>query len=233
MSSVVAERHIAHAFALWEERNKYDWELDLSVITASGIRLRKNPEASQRSKIASTELHSAKLSDVPESISCFVVGLEGKKSFDIGAKPTEIPCAQAAWLYVENNKYPEELVDYDKVGKWKLFVNRDQVNQVWGKIKKGIFDSNLWQAKVSTVNPDRPVHAIMVYTKDYADLDDVIRVLDYLERANIKPRNKNIRYKTDQQTYAGIYAGGKERPWIYASETIRSMRVLPKLRACL
>jgi hypothetical protein len=111
-----------------------------------------------------------------------------------------------------------------KTGKWMLFIHPAKVNQVWNKIKIGIKDAELSSSKVTTSNPKKSaLHAIMVYTKDYTDINDVVRVLDYLEKSDIKPKNKNIRYKTDAQTRAGIYSGHKERPWIYESTTVRSL----------
>lgn len=44
-----------------------------------------------------------------------------------------------------------------------------------------------------------------------------------LEKTKIKLEKHNLRYKADWQTRAGIYSGGKKRPWIYASETIREL----------
>lgn len=135
--------------------------------------------------------------------------------------PAQVTEESASWLYASNNKYHEDSVDSDKVGKWMLFVPRNRVDSVWDQIKAGIRGQQLWHAKVSTMNAN-PTHAIMVYTKDYTDLADVIRVLDYLESADIKPRHKDIRYKTDQQTLSGVYSGGAQKPWIYDSGTIRS-----------
>ncbi len=152
----------------------------------------------------------------------FEVDLEANKISDSKINPTEVEYEKVEWLYASNNKYPEGSVNYDKVGKWMLFINPRWVNQVWGKIKSGIAKGELWDAKVTTNNPGR-LHAIMIYTKDYTDLEDVIRVLDYIERTRLKPRHINIRYKADWQTRAGIYSGGKQKPSIYASETVRAL----------
>lgn len=151
----------------------------------------------------------------------FDVDLETNAITDSKINPTEVEYEKVEWLYASNNKYPEYKVNHNKVGKWMLFIHSDQVNQVWAQIKAGIVNGELWHSKVTTNNSNSRVHAIMIYTKDYTDLEDVIRVLDYLEQVELKPKNVNIRYKADWQTRAGIYSGGKKRPWIYASETIR------------
>lgn len=153
----------------------------------------------------------------------FDVDLEEYITFDSKVNPTDVEYERVEWLYANNNKYPEGSVNYDKVGKWMLFIEPKWVNHAWGKIKSGIATGELWDSKVTTNNPKKRFHAIMIYTKDYTNLEDVIRVLDYLERTRLKAKNKNIRYKADWQTRAGIYAGGKERPWIYASETVREL----------
>lgn len=135
--------------------------------------------------------------------------------------PTDIHKSDSPWLWARNNKYDDDDVDYEKVGKWMLFLPKFRVNAVWDKIKLAVTNGELWSSKVSTTNPEESTYAIMIYTKDYTDLSDVIHVLDYLESSGIKPLQLRIFYKTDQQTYAGIYRGGGERPWIYSSTRVR------------
>lgn len=137
--------------------------------------------------------------------------------------PTDIKQSEMHWLYASNNKYDDDALDNENIGKWMLFVTRDHINAVWDKIKLAVKNGDLWHSKVSTSTPEpgRTSHAIMIYTADYLNLDDVIGVLDFLERSGIKSPQTTIRYKTDQQTRAGIYRGGAQRPWIYSSDTIR------------
>lgn len=139
--------------------------------------------------------------------------------------PSEVKKSTGYWLYAINNKYDEHTIDFDKVGKWMLFLSKDRVNSVWDKIKQAITNGDLWQSKVSASEDvaanSRENHAIMIYTKDYTDLVDVINVLNFLEDSGVKAPNTVIRYKTDQQTRAGVYRGGRQKPWIYASDTIR------------
>lgn len=153
----------------------------------------------------------------------FDVDLEANELYDSEINPTEVEYEKVEWLYASNNKYPEDSVNYDKVGKWMLFIKPKWINQVWGKIISSIANGELWHSKVTTNNPNRPHHAIMIYTKDYTDLTDVIHVLDHIERTRLVPKYIHLRYKADWQTRAGIYSGGKERAWIYASETVREL----------
>lgn len=56
MAQLEADSHIKQAFDLWEQRNKIDWVLDLSIITNSGIMLIKKAETSQRREISEETL---------------------------------------------------------------------------------------------------------------------------------------------------------------------------------
>jgi Domain of unknown function (DUF5710) len=49
------EAHIDEAWELWEWRNQFDWTLDLSMVTAAGIRVRKPPEAAERAEVGSDQ----------------------------------------------------------------------------------------------------------------------------------------------------------------------------------
>src|SRR5699024_574025 len=92
---------------------------------------------------------------------------------DCPLNPTDVCKTNCPWLYARNNKYSN--VQPDLVGKWMLFVKPSRVNSAWYKIKECIKEGILWNAKVSTKDPNpQATHAIMIYTKDYKDLDDVI-----------------------------------------------------------
>lgn len=136
------------------------------------------------------------------------------------------------WIWAKNNKHgfaykPDDAIDYKFFGKWMLFISRDQINETWYKIKQAITEDKLWISKVSTIDsskPDNTTHAVMIYTKDYRDIPDVIRVLDFLESSGLKPDNTVIKYKTNNQSRAGIYTNHNWiRPWVYSSDTIRKL----------
>lgn len=137
--------------------------------------------------------------------------------------PADVTKTETYWLWARNNKYKNEDYDVEKIGKWMLFLTRETVNGVWDKIKQAVTNGDLWTAKVSTCSPGnvRETHAVMIYTKDYTDKNDVINVLNFLESSGIASPQTIIRYNTDQQTRANIYSGGGQKPWIYASNTIR------------
>lgn len=141
---------------------------------------------------------------------------------DCPLKPSQITKDETPWLWAVNNKYEDAALDVSKIGKWMVFTDKEKVDALWERVKEGIQTGDLWHAKVSPVNmATKENHVIIIYTKDYEDVKDVVEVLDFLERSEIKDRDTVIKYKTDEQTYAGIYAGGKQKASIYSSSTVR------------
>lgn len=85
MNDVEANKHINDAFALWHERNKFVWELDLSIITESGIQLSKRVEAQERSQISKeTILQFNKTGTAPERE---IISLPQNKKIDAKILP--------------------------------------------------------------------------------------------------------------------------------------------------
>lgn len=52
MNAQQAGRHIESAFEVWQHRSRFDWNLDLSMLTDAGVELQRPPEAGQRRVIA-------------------------------------------------------------------------------------------------------------------------------------------------------------------------------------
>lgn len=142
---------------------------------------------------------------------------------DCQLKPSEITQTETYWLYAKNNKYDPDM-NLSKVGKWMIFPSKFKVDELWERVKEGVRMGDLWDAKVATTKPSgSQSYVIIIYTKDYEDVVDVVKVLEYLERTGIKATDKVIYYKTDEQTYAGVYAGHKQKASIYASSTVRKL----------
>ena len=53
-----ADEHIKEAFQIWRDRNTIDWQLDLSILENTGIKLVKPVKQQERRKIASKELQN-------------------------------------------------------------------------------------------------------------------------------------------------------------------------------
>jgi hypothetical protein len=102
----------------------------------------------------------------------------------------------------------------DRGGKWLLFVDRENVDEVWKKISQAVRTGGLGpSAKVSTARanplsrkPDK--HVIYVYTLDAEDENDVHRVRDHLRQLGFQAP---IAYKTNKATLEGEYSQRKGR----------------------
>jgi hypothetical protein len=56
MSTAATAAHVERAFALWQRRSTRTWELDLSMLTAAGVRLAVPPQARDRVQAAEETL---------------------------------------------------------------------------------------------------------------------------------------------------------------------------------
>ncbi len=97
-----------------------------------------------------------------------------------------------------------------KTGKWLIFVNKENVDKIWNKIKLATEEGSLGiEAKVSAAKPkstnigyEKDKHVICVYTYDWTDEKDVKRVREELRKLGITSK---IPYKTDEDTIKGKY----------------------------
>ena len=91
-------------------------------------------------------------------------------------------------------------------GKWLLFVNKNEIYDVWQKIRQDTLDGNLGDSsKVSTKrgwihHGMRPNYVICVHTPNGNDRGDVYRVRDRLRELGFTSK---IGYKTDYATLKG------------------------------
>lgn len=116
--------------------------------------------------------------------------------------PSEI--THAAFIvadYRADNPMPESI----RVGKWLFFVAEKFIDDTWRNVKKAVEDGKLWKhAKVSTAWRSKGnVYVICVYTYDYEDESDVMKIRDYLREMGFK---RPVSYKSDEQTLSGIYS---------------------------
>ena len=116
--------------------------------------------------------------------------------------PSEV--THAAFIvatYQGENPQPEA----KRVGKWLFFVAEKYIDDTWRNVKKAVEDGKLWkQAKVSTTWRSKGnVYVICVYTYNYEDESDVMKIRDYLREMGFK---RAASYKSDEQTLAGIYS---------------------------
>ncbi|KAH6847697.1 hypothetical protein B0I37DRAFT_150099 [Chaetomium sp. MPI-CAGE-AT-0009] len=99
------------------------------------------------------------------------------------------------------------------VGKWMLFPQESEVNEVWRAVCEGVDAGRLGLgAKVSTSGLEGdPARLICVYTRDFTDVADVRRVLDAIVAMGLVRADmpRGIMYKCDAYTHLGIYEGNE------------------------
>ncbi|XP_041361593.1 UPF0696 protein C11orf68 homolog isoform X2 [Gigantopelta aegis] len=92
-------------------------------------------------------------------------------------------------------------------GKWLVYRDIRKIDAVWMTIANAVVANKLGQAaKVScrdSETSDNGNHVICVYTKDFTDEDDVMRVELMLRQLGVTGR---LMYKPDIYTTLGIYA---------------------------
>ncbi|KAM7193760.1 protein of unknown function (DUF1917) domain containing protein [Naviculisporaceae sp. PSN 640] len=95
-------------------------------------------------------------------------------------------------------------------GKWMLFVNRHNVDEVWRRVARATANNDLGiAAKVDLADGDDQ-RLICVYTKDFRDTADITRVLLKLRSLElIRAGGKQIYYKMDAWTELGLYGGNE------------------------
>ncbi len=127
---------------------------------------------------------------------------------------------RAFWIKAHPSASLTEKMPLGKnIGKWCIFVHRDDLDVVWARVRRATKVGMFWRgSKVSTewgqeiyrmrnpsANPSE--HVICVYSYDYSDENDVKRIRQALYKIGI---DQPLGYKTDEDTAAGI-----ER-WTYA-----------------
>jgi hypothetical protein len=97
-----------------------------------------------------------------------------------------------------------------------IFTSRGGIDGLWRKVTEAVLAGELGPtAKVATAMPgmaDDRSHAVIIYTADWADHEDVRRVLVALRQLGVRSR---LSYKTDAATIAGSYGKGSA---IYVSQ---------------
>lgn len=127
--------------------------------------------------------------------------------------------SQMYWIVLDAPGSAPEAIEDENAGKWLIFQEPDQVDTSWKKVRDATVAGELGiSAKVSTAkpNPDSRDNrkVIYVYTKDWADETDVMRVRKKLRELGFVDR---IGYKRNLETFAGEYAKKGKRVTYYAA----------------
>ncbi len=112
------------------------------------------------------------------------------------------------WIVQDAPGPLERGLDDEQVGKWLIFVPPEEADEAWTKVRDGTVKGLLGiSAKVSTAKPNSDSRdertVIYVYTRDWADEADVMRVRKRLRDLGFADR---IGYKRNIETYRGEYS---------------------------
>jgi hypothetical protein len=126
---------------------------------------------------------------------------------------------QMYWIVLDAPGSAPEAIEDENAGKWLIFQEPDVVNVSWKKVRDATVAGMLGiSAKVSTAkpNPDSRdnLKVIYVYTKDWSDEADVMRVRENLRELGFTDR---IGYKRNIETFAGEYAKKGKRVTYYSA----------------
>ena len=126
---------------------------------------------------------------------------------------------QMYWIVLDAPGSAPEAIEDESAGKWLIFQEPDATDAAWKKVRDATIALELGiSAKVSTAkpNPDSRDNrkVIYVYTKDWADEADVMRVRGKLKELGFVDR---IGYKRNLETFAGEYASKGKRVTYYSA----------------
>jgi hypothetical protein len=126
---------------------------------------------------------------------------------------------QMYWIVQDAPESHPEAIEDENAGKWLIFLEPDQADAWWKKVRDATVEGTLGiSTKVSTAKPNPESRdnqkVIYVYTKDWADETDVMRVRQKLKDLGFVDR---IGYKRNIETFAGEYAKKGKRVTYYSA----------------
>jgi hypothetical protein len=132
-----------------------------------------------------------------------------------GVIPTQT--LQSYWIIQDAPDTDPHATEDERAGKWLIFVQPDQVDEIWKNIRDLTWQNELGiSAKVSTAkkNPDSrdDRKVLYVYTADWEKEEEVMKVREKLRSIGIVDR---IGYKRNIETFNGEYASKGKRVTYY------------------
>jgi hypothetical protein len=117
---------------------------------------------------------------------------------DCNRQPSDCRCTFVSWIWAQL----PDAVKSVRSGKWMLFPSKQNVNEIWEKVKILLAENQLGNgAKVAS--GESKTYLICLYTYDFQDVRDVFRVLVAIRRNRLSGGYLN--YKTDEATSQGLY----------------------------
>jgi hypothetical protein len=123
------------------------------------------------------------------------------------------------WVWAYSSHHADS--DDAPAGKWLIYVRCPQVAYCWELVRMAVEEGSLGPcAKVITdwamSQTGESTHVICVYTSDFRNQADVLRVAQRLFEVDAV-RKQVLRYKPDVFTYTGQYATAKDPASIYSA----------------
>jgi hypothetical protein len=123
------------------------------------------------------------------------------------------------WIVQDAPEVATGEMDDEMAGKWLIFLQGDRVDDLWRKVRNATASGELGiSAKVSTAKPNPESRderkVIYVYTRDWADEGDVMRVRERLREMGVIER---IGYKRNIETFRGEYSEKGKKVTYYSA----------------
>ncbi|HWQ66229.1 MAG TPA: putative phosphothreonine lyase domain-containing protein [Methanospirillum sp.] len=134
-----------------------------------------------------------------------------------GIVPSETVLTQ--WVVQDAPETGINAIDSIQAGKWLIFVQPDLVDNIWFRIRDMTWRGELGiSSKASTAKPNPDSRderrVIYVYTADWEDEPDVMRIREQLRACGVEER---IGYKRNIETQKGEYAAKGKKVTFYSA----------------
>jgi hypothetical protein len=123
------------------------------------------------------------------------------------------------WIHQDAPGFRPDEIDDEKMGKWLVFLEEGDVDETWRLIRDATCQGRLGiTAKVSTAKPNPESRderkVVYVYTRDWEDEEDVMRIREELRTLGVEQR---IGYKRNIETYQGEYSQKGKKVTYYSA----------------
>jgi hypothetical protein len=123
------------------------------------------------------------------------------------------------WIVQDAPGSRPEAIEDELAGKWLVFTEPENTDMIWKKIRDATVAGKLGiSTKVSTAKPNPDSRdtrrVIYVYTADWRDEADVMRVREELRALGVGER---IGYKRNIETFRGEYSKKGKRVTYYSA----------------
>ena len=123
------------------------------------------------------------------------------------------------WIIQDAPDFRPDESDAEQMGKWLIFLEKGEVDEMWRRIRNATCEGELGvSAKVSTEkhHPESrdTRKVIYVYTRNWEDEADVMRVREELRKLGVSQR---IGYKRNIETFEGEYSDRGKKVTFYSA----------------